>query len=276
MKFKNARWGDNDHYLGPFTYCPRSGYTSLSIMLSSGGEGDYSESPCNLRLSAFGYTLISVLPQIVPSHKEKVIPNWDAATVARLGRDYYLDVTPREYGFTYSDGHLSLHLGRQTDDSSTTQDWGCFLPWTQWRHIRHSIYGLNGEHFWTESKKIVSLGEDGWAASHEIRRIMESACPSTIFEFDDFDEERLKATTRIEEREWRFGTGYFKWLSWFRKSRVSRSLDITFSGETGKRKGSWKGGTIGHSISMLPGELHEAAFRRYCSEHEMKFVGAEA
>ena len=32
-----------------------------------------------------------------------------------------------------------------------------------------------------------------------------------------------------------------------------------------------KGGTVGHSIDMLPGELHEAAFRRYCEkEHRAK------
>jgi hypothetical protein len=34
-------------------------------------------------------------------------------------------------------------------------------------------------------------------------------------------------------------------------------------------KGSWKGGTVGHSIAMLPGELHGAAFARYCEQHEM-------
>jgi hypothetical protein len=51
-------------------------------------------------------------------------------------------------------------------------------------------------------------------------------------------------------------------------------LDIRFSEETGRRKGSWKGGTLGHGIDMLPGELHEAAFRRYCATHEMEFVGA--
>lgn len=37
------------------------------------------------------------------------------------------------------------------------------------------------------------------------------------------------------------------------------------------RKGSWKGGTIGHSIEMPPGELHADAFRRYCAEHNMTF-----
>src|SRR5690606_33228759 len=95
-----------------------------------------------------------------------------------------------------------------------------------------------------------------------------------VFTFRDFDGEELTATTRIEEREWRFGVGWFKWLSLFRRPKVSRDLEITFSGETGKRKGSWKGGTIGDSIKMLPGELHEPAFRRYCAANGMTFVGA--
>ena len=106
-------------------------------------------------------------------------------------------------------------------------------------------------------------------------RAAEESCPSLSFEFDDFDAERIVAKTRIDEREWRFGEGWFKWLSLFRRPKVIRSLDIRFSSETGRRKGSWKGGTIGHSIDMLPGELHEAAFRRYCAEHNMTFVGTE-
>ena len=95
-----------------------------------------------------------------------------------------------------------------------------------------------------------------------------------MFAFKDFDGEELTARTTIEEREWRFGVGWFAWLSLFRKPKISRYLEIAFSGETGKRKGSWKGGTTGHSIEMLPGELHESAFRRYCTEHDMTFVAA--
>jgi len=91
--------------------------------------------------------------------------------------------------------------------------------------------------------------------------------------FRDFDGEELTATTHISEHEWHFGEGQFKWLSLFRRPKISRSLDISFSGETGRRKGSWKGGTTGHSIEMLPGELHYAAFQRYCAEHQMTFIG---
>lgn len=120
---------------------------------------------------------------------------------------------------------------------------------------------MAGEHWWTEPKGMP------W----EERYAKEGACPSASFDFLDFDGELITAKTHIEEREWRFGEGRFKWLSLFRKPMIRRSLDIDFSKETGRRKGSWKGGTVGHSIDMLPGELHEAAFRRYCAKHDMTF-----
>lgn len=110
---------------------------------------------------------------------------------------------------------------------------------------------------------------------------MIAAVPKAIFEFEDYDGKRIKATTHIAEWEWKFGEGSFKWLSIFRKPKIRRSLDIQFSEEVGPEKGSWKGGTIGHSIDMTEGELHESAFRRYCEQehnskhrqYKIKFVG---
>ena len=41
-----------------------------------------------------------------------------------------------------------------------------------------------------------------------------------------------------------------------------------------KRKGSWKGGTIGSSIELkYRGDLHLDGFVRYCKENQMKFTG---
>lgn len=263
-----ARWSDNDRYLGPFTYArDNRGYRPLAVVLGAAGDEDEGDdySRCTLRVSGFGHTLIAALPPVIKPWREKVVAkSWDAATVARLGRDWYWNVHRREYGFSCSDGFLQVFLGRQTHGSTTTQDWSKFLPWTQWRHVRRSLYGLDGEHVWTEQRP------RDWKATHAAVE----ACPSRTFAFADFDGENLTACTKIEEREWRFGEGWFKWLSLFRRARIKRSLDIEFSGETGKRKGSWKGGTIGHSIDMLPGELHEAAFRRYCTEQGMKFIEA--
>lgn len=79
------------------------------------------------------------------------------------------------------------------------------------------------------------------------------------------------ATCKVEEREWHRGEGWFKWLKWFYPAKIKRSLDLSFSAEVGPQKGSWKGGTLGHGIDMLPNETVEDAFRRYCSmEHERK------
>lgn len=263
------RWSDNDRYWGPFTYSrDERGYRPFAVLLDS-GSGDEDSRGCRLRLSAFGRTLIIALPQIIRPFQEKVVAtSWDAATIQRMGRDWYWRREHREFGFSVSNGFLQLMYGRQSHDSSTEKRKGYFLPWKQWRHVRHSLYGLQGEHFWTEQKRAKgqpSNFDDWWAAKE--------SCPSRSFTFKDFDGEELIAKTMIEEREWRFGEGWFKWLSLFRRPKIHRSLNLEFSGETGERKGSWKGGTIGHSIEMQPGELHEAAFRRYCPEHKMTFVG---
>lgn len=264
------RWSDNDRCFGPLTYAQdTSSYRPLAAVLSSRDD----EYPgASLRFSGFGHTIILTLPDWLPRpYREKVKPkSWDAATIERLGRDWYWHIDRRQYGFTLCNGHLSIPLGRQSNDSSTEQRWGCFLPWTQWRHVRHSFYGLQGEHVATLPDTGKSyLGDKGrW----ERERAIADATPTVSFAFEDFDGEQITATTKIEEREWQFGTGWFKWLSLFRRPKVSRSLDLSFSSEVGKRKGSWKGGTVGHSTEMLFGELHEAAFRRYCGQNELMFV----
>lgn len=238
MRFRRQRWSDKDKYFGPFTIAPNE--SSWSVILDS-GDDDYSG--CHLRVMAPGFAILVALPQII-----------------RPWRQGY-ECAPRQYGFSIFEGHFSLRYGRQTHDSSTEQSWGCFLPWTQWRFVRQSWYGLNGEHVGTVSPP-------DFSRQCEIR----DSVPRASFRFLDFDGEEIEASTFITEREWRFGAGGFRWLSLFRKPHVRRSLEMRFSKEVGPRKGSWKGGIIGHGIDMLPGELHEDAFRRYCIEHGLTFV----
>lgn len=263
---KNRRYSDTDFHFWPFTLSKHShqGYRPLGIVIASGAHEDQ-RGDCSIRFSAFGWTLICELPPIVPDYCVRhQATTWDAATIARLGRDWYEERFPREYGFTFSDGNLHTYFGAQTHDSRTDQNKVFFLPWTNWRHIRRSLYDAKGEHFFTERDG--ERRRNAWAATSAV----EAACPKVRFDFDDFDGQRITATTHIEEREWRFGTGLFRWLSLFRKRKVSRCLCFEFSAEVGPEKGSWKGGTVGHSIEMLPGELHEAGFKRYC-EQESKY-----
>lgn len=275
------RWSDHDRHIGRFITYARDTYGKpLGIVIDS-GEG---ESPgCHLRVRGFGHTVLIDLPPIVRPWRRKIVAqSWDAATVQRLGRDWYWDEHGREYGFQYSPdlGFLQVFLGRQTHDSSTTQDWACHLPWTQWRFVRQSWYGPTGQHIetlWETNSKEVRAAQWQW------RRDFEKGLVKTHFEIQDDDGTRVIASTHIEEREWRFGTGLFAWLSLFRRPKIVRSLDIEFSSGVGPDKDSWKGGLIGTGIDMLPGELHEAAFRRYCEQdHRSKyrpfrltFVGAK-
>ena len=258
---KAARWSDSDRYLGPFTWSYDNSYPHWSITIGSHGNSDEWSGKAALHIHLGKATLIAMLPGVIRPWRRKKYPGWDAETVQRLGRDWYWDVDHRRYGFSYSDGFLQVFYGRRGGacaDSSLWQQWSCFLPWTQWRHVRRSLYGLQGELFETVPER----------AEYKTWKALEEACPVARFSFEDHDGRVIVATTRIEEREWRAGTGWFKWLSWFRRPKVRRSLDLAFSDEVGPEKGSWKGGMVGTAIDMLPGELHEAAFRRFCDQEQ--------
>jgi hypothetical protein len=258
-----SRLTDNDKRFGPFTY-GRASWRPVRMVFSTGGGDD--EHPCNhITGYVFGWVARLNLPTRVAPWRHWVDTShyeW-----SRGPGSGYWEVHPREYGFSLHEGFFQLFLGAQTHDSRTTKSWSKHLPWTQWRHIRMSLYDTRGKHFWTEWERDRKLGHQ-W----EARQAVEAACPKAVFEFDDYDGERIQATTHIQEREWRFGEGWFKWLSVFRRPRIRRSLDIEFSKEVGPEKGSWKGGTLGHGIDMQPGETHEEAFRRYCEQdHRSKY-----
>lgn len=63
------------------------------------------------------------------------------------------------------------------------------------------------------------------------------------------------ATCTIEKRKW-----HRKWFPWL--TRVSEVIDVEFSDEVGERSGSWKGGTIGCSYELEPGDTIESCLRR--------------
>lgn len=240
-----SRLTEDDKHFGCITY-GKTDWNPIRIVLSSGGaERDDGEVDNDLTWYCFGYCFRVKLPNIL---KPVVVDN---------GR--YKESFARDYGFSYCDGFFQLFLGAQTHDSDTNKSWSCFVPWKSWRHIRHSIYDTKGCLFYQYYN-----GDDalGFTHMYEQRQL----CPSIKFQFEDYDGKVIVASTVIEEREWKKGEKWCKWLSWFIAPKVKRTLDIQFSEEVGPEKGSWKGGTIGHSIEMLPGEDHVAAFKRYCCD----------
>lgn len=264
-----ARLTDDEKRIGPLRWGTSASWRPWRLTLESHG-GDEGHPWNALTIYLFGRVAQLYLPRIIQPQRRKVLAvYWDASTIERMGRDWYWDEEPRHYGFCLSDGHLSIYYGIQPGDSSRDQDWGCFLPWTQWRFVRFSLYQPDGTHFYTQLER--DRRKHGGFDAFKDQMEAEEKVGKVAFNIRDFDDEAIIATTHIEEREWLFGEKWCSWLSWFRKPKIVRSLDIKFSAEVGREKGSWKGGTIGHSITMLAGETPIQAFRRYCTqEHRSK------
>lgn len=272
------RLTDNDYNIGPFTIAKWKNRIGLEWS-TGGGDDDGEENYRNhLLICAFGKALRIKMPNIIKPLMVKVEAMWDEATVKRLGRNHYYNVWPKDFGIWLSNmgngfDFLQVHYGPQTYDSRTTKSWCKHLPWKQWDHVRHSIYNPDGSHFATEDRK--SGGFFDFMKRKE-------ECPASYFSFQDYDGAVITATCIIEEREWRKGSGWFKWLRLFSRPMIRRELNLRFSEEVGPQKGSWKGGTIGHSIDMVQGDTPESAFRRYCGmdherkgrKFELKFIGS--
>ncbi len=236
------RLTDNDRNFGPFTLGRWT--TTFSACINGGDDEDRGS---YLLLVAFGWALRVKLPiQIKPFGKHR-----------EYSRRYGVSLSDMGNGYDF----FQLYYGPQTFDSSTSKSWSMHLPWKMWDHVRHSFYTPTGEHFYTEPR---GVDFRDWLEKKE-------ECPKVYFGFEDYDGELIVATCMIEEREWHKGSGSFKWLRWFSAPKICRSLDLHFSAEVGPEKGSYKGGTIGHGIDMLPGETPKEAFQRYCAKtHERK------
>jgi hypothetical protein len=75
------------------------------------------------------------------------------------------------------------------------------------------------------------------------------------------DVQERTATIRVERRTW-----VRPWIPW---TRVDTYIHVEFNAEVGEQSGSWKGGCVGCSYDMRPGESAEDALRRM--ERDRKF-----
>lgn len=244
-----------------------SGERWYAIGISSANSD--AEKHAYLSLIGFGWQVVIDIPNwIIPPVKVKH-QFTDPAT--KEVRTYWTDDT-REYSVTVFNDFFCLRYGRQSHDSSTEQSWCKTIPWLTWRFVRHSLYDLNHNHFAVVDDGKRKKGREAWRAQSNRQTELTEQVPKVVFLFKDFDGEELKATCYIEEREWRFGSGWFKWLSYFKKPIVRRELNITYSDEVGPKKNTYKGGIIGTSCEISKDELPVDAFICYCSTHNLVFL----
>jgi len=264
LKGKRRRWSGHDRHFGPFTWSRNSdSWKPVGIVLDSGDDED----TAHIRIQVYVGVLIIETPGLLAPWRRWVDTSRHSWSLPNGG---YWDVHHRCYGIQCaSDGFLQVFLGPQTHDSRTTKSWCTHLPWTQWRFIRMSMYDTAGAHFWTQLDSERGKGINSYDAQHQAKLDV----PKVTFRCIDYDGAEIVATTHIEEREWKRGERWCSWLSLFYRPLVKRSLAIEYSAEVGPRKGSWKGGTIGTSINMLPGELHDDAFIRHCVKEGLTYMG---
>ncbi len=179
----------------------------------------------------------------------------------------YIRLLRRKYGFSVYENFITFNYGICEYDSSVDQSKSFNLGWRDHTFVRCSIY----EPKWNSLFAHCELkGIKKWN-SDEVAELRASV-PKISFRFNDFDGEEIIATCLIEEREWHIGSGCFSWLKYINKPLIRRCIDISFNKETGSRKGSWKGGTTGTGIDMLPDECISSAFLRYANEHKFTNV----
>lgn len=247
--------------------------TKIKLVISSPSENQENAS---IDLALFGYFMSISLPAWVlpPLKKWQDLERYEWAKPGKDGRKGYFKTIQREFGFYLFENHFNIMYGAQTDSSNTEKRWSCFLPWSEWRFSCYQMWDAEGGRYkWNHNEYFLIKKVDRSAAlemsrmAFEMRREVMRSMPKTYFAFKDYDGEEIQACVFIEERKWLKGEKLFSWLSFFYPAKVIKSLNISFSKGVGPKKGSWKGGTLGHGIELLPDEDLTGAFLRYAKEH---------
>lgn len=144
------------------------------------------------------------------------------------------------WGFNFWEDGIHVSWGRKTK----------ILKWP-WGLTHLRTEGLMQDATWEE--------EPGWR-DNELRKAFEARQWRAenvpwFYRSRDCEKQEGTATITVDRRTWRG-----KLLPFRRK--VSTSIDVEFNSEVGNQRGSWKGGTIGCSYELKPGESPLDCFRR--------------
>lgn len=164
---------------------------------------------------------------------------------------------PPKWGIAIHDATFWIYKGGEGNFNGGTKWWAWDIPFYTKNWYRTSILLKDDtwEHELASGDK-KSFYEDEWKEKQK----------SWTYDYtNSYDNTVVPTTIYVEEREWRP-----KWLGWTNKfAKTRRTIDIHFSKEVGREKGSWKGGCIGCSYELLPGEEPLDCLKRM--EKERKF-----
>lgn len=163
---------------------------------------------------------------------------------------------PPKYGISIHNKTFWIYKGGKGNMDGGNKWWTWHIPFLTMEWVMTSI--LLKDNFWENETRgeRKSFYKDEWK---------EKQASWTYDYTDNYDGEIIPTTIYVEEREWR--PKGLTWTSLFAKKR--RTIDVHFSKECGKRKGSWKGGTLGCDYELLPNEKPLDCLKRM--EKERKF-----
>lgn len=165
---------------------------------------------------------------------------------------------PPKWGIAYHNQTFWIYKGGKVNMKGGNRWWTFHMPWSlDW--VRTSA--LRKDNTWEHERKgdRKDFYKDKW------NKILWNETYPYNYILESGEVQKVKATVRVEEREWRRKA--FKWMPLF--NRISRTIDINFNKEVGEGTGSWKGGVLGCSYKLLPNETPFECLKRM--EKDRKF-----
>ena len=162
---------------------------------------------------------------------------------------------PPKWGIAIHNNTVWIYKGGKGNFKGGNKWWTWYIPFITMDWVRTSIL-LNDDTWEHETKgNKKDFYKDEWKQKQK----------SWTYDYiDKYDGEIIPTTIYVDEREWR--PKWLKWTSLFAKTR--RTIDVHFSKECGKRKGSWKGGTLGCGYELLPNETPLDCLKRMEMERQ--------
>lgn len=170
------------------------------------------------------------------------------------------DCESPSWGLNYHDNKIWIYIGGAGNYDGGRKWVTITMPWDlEW--VRTSTLLKDGTWYHeTPGNKKGWQGDGPGSYSWLEKEKWQETHPYT----DKYDQTIVNATISVSEREWR--PLWFKWTKLFRFTR--KSIDIEFDQEVGKRKGGYKGGTVGCSYEMKGDESALDCLRRMEQDRE--------
>ena len=235
-----GRWSDKDFNFLIFKFWSTSEYSrSIGAEYRTCQDEDGPSTHNAVFLYFFYFGMMVVLPNFLKSvevkrecyHITKLTPEQRIAQGYENHPGYYKEHLYRKYGFSYSfeNKFLQLFYGIQSDDSDDKPKVkSYFNPITSLTYISNTKSSIK------DNSGLVTL--------------------------TDTDGTKLYAQFGSYTQTYHRGTGWFSFLRFLTKKITYHRIEINYSEECGKRKGSWKGGTLSASIPYDPKKSSVAGF----------------